>query len=243
LRAYLAFVLTSLVCGCSHSGARLDDLGNDAGSGEPVDYDGGFELDFSSPFDFANADLATGPIVVTPDPVDFGAVVNKTTATRAVTITNPGGAVITIQSATASGAGFSIDAAPLPAALAAGQSTTLMVSFAPMVGGAAAGSLSIVHDGGASPAKVPLVGQSIHAVDLSWNASTSPGVSGYNIYRGAVPGGPYPLKVNPTLNAAVKYEDIQVPSCKTYYYVVTAVDAMNTESGYSNEASAAVPCP
>jgi fibronectin type 3 domain-containing protein len=78
-------------------------------------------------------------------------------------------------------------------------------------------------------------------VALSWNASTST-VSGYNIYRGSVSGGPY-AKINTTLDASAAYSDGNVQAGQTYYYVVTAVGATGAESAYSNQVQAVIPTP
>jgi fibronectin type 3 domain-containing protein len=78
-------------------------------------------------------------------------------------------------------------------------------------------------------------------VDLSWQASTS-AVAGYNVYRGAVSGGPY-IKVNSSLISGTAYMDTTVLAGQTYYYVATAVDSNNDESAYSTPTSAVVPSP
>jgi len=76
-------------------------------------------------------------------------------------------------------------------------------------------------------------------VALTWNASTST-VSGYNVYRGTVSGGPY-TKINVSLVAVLNYTDSTVQSGTTYFYVTTAVDSSGSESVYSNEVSAPIP--
>jgi hypothetical protein len=81
--------------------------------------------------------------------------------------------------------------------------------------------------------------QPVHSVALSWNASTST-VSGYNIYRSTLSGGTY-LRINSSLVAGLSYTDSTVQNTVTYYYVTTAVDNTGTESGYSNQVSAAIP--
>jgi hypothetical protein len=80
-----------------------------------------------------------------------------------------------------------------------------------------------------------------HSVSLSWAASSSQGIIGYNIYRGTVSGGPY-VKVNSALVAATDYSDATVQSKQTYYYVTTAVNTAS-ESAYSNQAQAVIPYP
>ena len=79
-----------------------------------------------------------------------------------------------------------------------------------------------------------------HTVTLSWDPSTSHGVVGYNIYRGPSAQGPY-TKLNADLNVPTNYADTSVQAGKTYYYVTTAVDSQNDESGYSNQTEATVP--
>lgn len=80
-----------------------------------------------------------------------------------------------------------------------------------------------------------------HTVTLGWTASTS-AVSGYNVYRGTVSGGPY-TQINTALDASSSYVDNTVISGTTYFYVVTSVDASNVESTFSNQVSVTVPTP
>lgn len=78
-------------------------------------------------------------------------------------------------------------------------------------------------------------------VTLTWGASTS-SVSGYNVYRSTVSGGPY-TKINTVLEAATDYVDNTVQSGTTYFYVVTSVNSSGVESAYSNQATAGIPTP
>lgn len=82
--------------------------------------------------------------------------------------------------------------------------------------------------------------QSAHTVNLEWNASSSPSVVGYNIYRGSASGGPY-ARINSVLDVNTVYADTSVSDGDTYYYVTTSVDSSNQESAYSNEAAAIIP--
>lgn len=77
-------------------------------------------------------------------------------------------------------------------------------------------------------------------VTLTWTASVSSGVTGYRVFRGTVSGGPY-TQITPSPVTGVSYVDATVESGRTYYYVVTAVDAAGNQSVYSNQATAAVP--
>jgi hypothetical protein len=86
-----------------------------------------------------------------------------------------------------------------------------------------------------------LTTNSIHSVSLSWTASTSLGVAGYQILRGTTAGGPYTQIAS--LGLVTSYTDSTVMSGTTYYYVVTAVDGSNNVSPYSNQATAVVPVP
>jgi hypothetical protein len=80
-----------------------------------------------------------------------------------------------------------------------------------------------------------------HYVTLTWIASTSK-VVGYHVYRAVNTGGPYTL-LNATPVPATTYIDSNVVAGKTYFYVVTAVDAKQTESVRTPEISAKVPTP
>jgi hypothetical protein len=83
------------------------------------------------------------------------------------------------------------------------------------------------------------VGQ--HAVDLSWNASASADIVGYNVYRGQVVSGPYSKINTGGLVGSTLYSDTSVASGMTYYYVATVVDSRGQESAHSNQAQAAIP--
>ena len=78
-----------------------------------------------------------------------------------------------------------------------------------------------------------------HTARASWAASTSV-VSGYNVYRGTVSGGPY-TKLNGSLVALLAYTDATVLSGQTYFFVTSAVDGSGNESVFSNEVAAVVP--
>ena len=73
-------------------------------------------------------------------------------------------------------------------------------------------------------------------VRLQWN--TNNGVTGYNVKRSAVSGGPYALLAANL--GATNYTDAAVSGCQTYYYVVTITNAGN-ESLPSAEVSATLP--
>jgi|SRR5579862_6580317 len=76
---------------------------------------------------------------------------------------------------------------------------------------------------------------STHTVNLSWNASTSANISGYNIYRALYTNscGSF-SKINPVLNTSTSYTDSKVMGGTSYCYATTAVNVSNEESSYSN---------
>ena len=89
-----------------------------------------------------------------------------------------------------------------------------------------------------APAPTPLPVPAIHKVTLTWVASTSAGVTGYNVYRSTTNGNAY-VKIGSTTTQLI-YVDASVVNGTTYYYVVTAVD-VSGESGYSNQITAVIP--
>ena len=81
-----------------------------------------------------------------------------------------------------------------------------------------------------------------HSASLTWTASTSPNIAGYDVYRGATSGGPY-TKLNTPLVVTTSYIDNGLTAGQTYYYVTKAVDNSGNLSVYSNEAPATIPSP
>jgi len=74
-------------------------------------------------------------------------------------------------------------------------------------------------------------------VSLDWDDNLEGDVVGYHVRRSTTPGGPY-ARIDPALVTASLYVDATAVNGTTYYYVVTAVDALGGESGPSAEASA-----
>jgi hypothetical protein len=81
--------------------------------------------------------------------------------------------------------------------------------------------------------------QKSHSVTLTWKPSKSQ-VNGYNVYRGTKFGGPY-ARINSDLVQGLSFQDQDVKSGTTYYYVIRAVDANGSESANSSEITAKVP--
>lgn len=86
-----------------------------------------------------------------------------------------------------------------------------------------------------------------HTVTLSWDPSTTAGVT-YFMFRGTTPGGEGSTSLNATGivtnctdNTTCTYVDTTVVGGTTYYYFVEAQDTTQTNSPPSNEAQAIVP--
>src|SRR5207302_545420 len=90
-----------------------------------------------------------------------GNVLVGSTGVQNLTLTNSGGANLTIAQASFSGAGFSISGLTFPLTLAAGQSSTLSVQFAPTTTGSASGSVSLVSNAPNSPSTIALSGTGV----------------------------------------------------------------------------------
>jgi fibronectin type 3 domain-containing protein len=99
---------------------------------------------------------------------------------------------------------------------------------------------SAANPASTASASVTITAAIAHQVDLSWTASTSSSVAGYNVYRGTQPAGPF-TKINSSLDTSTAYTDATVVSGQTYYYTTTAVDSSGVESGDSNVVQAVVP--
>ena len=187
--------------------------------------------------------LAPGQLAVSPASINFGNVTVGSSASRSGTLTASGGSVI-VASASVNSTEFTLSGLSLPATISSGNSASFTVTFTPQSSGTASASLSFTSNASNSPTVESLTGNGTapvqHSVALSWNASTSSNVVGYNIYRGSISGGPY-SKMNSAVIPSTNDTDTTVLSGQTYYYVVTAVDSAANESSYSNEVQAVIP--
>ena len=198
------------------------------------------------PLSGAGTPVPQGQLAVTPTTLAFGNVIVGTNAQLNGTLTATG-ASVTVTSDTLNNPAFALSGlSSYPIVIPAGQHVQFTVTFTPPATGAASGSLSFFSNASNSPSAETLTGTGTpppqHSVNLSWTASTSQNISGYNIYRGVKSGGPY-SKINSVLNASTLYSDTTVADGMTYYYVTTAVDSSNVESAYSNQTTAVIPPP
>jgi hypothetical protein len=127
-----------------------------------------------------------------------------------------------------SGTTVSFNPNPIPAPGSGNSTMTITVGAGTPVGRY---PITVTGNGGGIQQSVSVTLTVTAQVALSWTASTSPGIAGYNAYRSTVTGGPY-TKLNSSLIATTTYTDQMVQSGGTYYYVTTAVNSQGLESVY-----------
>ena len=189
---------------------------------------------------------AFAALQLSPASINFGNLNLQVTGTQTVTLQNTGDISTTISGVTVTGAGFGFSNLAPGVSLAPNQSVSFQVWFTPQIAGPATGTVSVLSPNIASPTSIPISGDGVspatagqHSVTLSWGASSSSSITGYNVYRSAVSGSGYALLA--AAGDTLSYTDGTVAAATTYYYVVTAVDSAGVESPYSNQVTAAVP--
>ena len=186
----------------------------------------------------------SGNLTLNPSALSFGGITVGSSSSQAVTVSNSGGSNVTVSNVSISGPGFAASGVSSGLVLIPGQTSTLVVTFTPAATGNMTGSVTISSDAATSTNAIALSGSGVaplisHSASLSWSPDAS-ATTGYNVYGGTTSGGPYAkLTASPIL--PTDYVDASVTSGLTYYFVVTAVDSNNAESGYSNEVSALIP--
>ena len=189
--------------------------------------------------------VATRILTASPTSLSFGTVNVNNSSQLSATLANNGNSNITVSGVTVTGAGFSASGVSNGTMLTPGQSTTLTVTFAPTTPGAVSGArVSIASNATGSPTTISLSGtgqvSSSHSVALTWNASPTSGISGYNVFRATTSGGYGTTPLNPSPVSVLTYTDTGVSSGQTYFYVVTAVNS-GGNSPPSNEVPATIP--
>jgi hypothetical protein len=182
---------------------------------------------------------------VSPGSLAFGNITLGWSTTRVLKLTNTGNSSLTISGDTVSGAGVSATGMSGSTTLAPGQSATLTAGFAPTVASSMTGAITITSNATNAPSvTVPVTGTGVsavsHSVALTWQPSSSSGVSGYYVYRATASGGPY-ARVDSSAVGGTSYTDTGVSAGVTYYYAVTTLGTDGIESGYSNQVKAVVP--
>src|ERR1017187_2444646 len=185
--------------------------------------------------------VTSGQLTVTPTTLGLGSVVVGTSGTASGSLT-ASGANVTVTAASSNNSVFSVGGLSLPVTIPAGQSASFTVTFSPQTSGAASAALTFSSNAQPATTTETLTGTgtpaATHTVDLSWSASTSSNISGYNIYRAVYTNscGSFSI-INSVLNTSTLYADSAVVDGTSYCYATTAVNSSNQESGYSNIAS------
>jgi len=191
---------------------------------------------------------AAAQLTVSPATLALGSVVVGTSGTASGSLTASGGSV-TVTAATTNNSVFSIGGFSLPLTINSGQSVPFTITFSPTTTGSVGASLTVASNAQPSTATETLTGTGtpapVHTVNLSWNASTSSNISGYNVYRAVYNSscGSYG-KINAVLNTSTLFTDNSVVDGSSYCYATTAVNTSNQESAYSNiVANVQIPAP
>ena len=186
-----------------------------------------------------------GVLISSASSVNFGDVYVGITGQTELTLTNNGQLDVAITNVSVAGPGFQASGVPVGTILSPGQTVTMRLTFSSTSIGSVAGSVAVASDTADSPLTVSLSGTGValtsHGVILSWTPSASD-VAGYRVYRSTASSGTYVL-LNASVQSTTNYADLAVSAGQSYFYVVTAVDADNLESGYSNEVEAIIPTP
>jgi hypothetical protein len=188
---------------------------------------------------------------LTVSAVNVGSVIVGTSGTQTGTLSATG-ATVSVTSVGLGGSNpgeFSITGLTFPVAVTTTTPVTFTVKFTPGSTGAASASASFVSTATNTPTAGAVSGTGtpapVHSVNLSWTASTTSGITSYNVYRAVYASnvcGSY-ANVGSTASSVTTFTDNgPLTDGTTYCYATTAVDA-NGESARSNIVQAAIPAP
>ncbi|MFZ0868435.1 MAG: choice-of-anchor D domain-containing protein [Candidatus Sulfotelmatobacter sp.] len=182
--------------------------------------------------------------------VNVGSVVVGTSGTQTGTL-SASGASVSVSSVSLSGTNpseFSISGLTFPVTVTTTQPLTFTVKFTPGATGTASASASFASTASNTPTAASVTGTGtaapVHTVSLMWTASTTTGVTSYNVYRAIYSGsacGSY-TNIGSSPSPTTAYTDSVVADGTTYCYATTAIDPSG-ESGYSNVSQAMIPAP
>ena len=113
-----------------------------------------------------------GQLTVSPTSISFGIVKVGNNQSQPATLSNSGGASLTVTKVTPSGAGFSVSGLSLPLTLASGQSQGFNVIFTPTASGTVTGNLAIANTGLTPTVNVALSGGSQTAGTVTPSSSS-----------------------------------------------------------------------
>ena len=106
----------------------------------------------------SNPGTASSTLSVSAASLNFGTVTVGTSKSLTESMTNSGSSSVVVSQVAATGSAFTISGITLPTTLAAGQSYTFSVSFAPSTSGKISGNISIVSDATTPNLSVSLAG-------------------------------------------------------------------------------------
>lgn len=190
------------------------------------------------PLSGTGTSVQSAQLSVSPATLALGSVTVGSSGNGSGTLTASGGSV-TVTAASTNNSAFTVGGLSLPVTIASGQSVPFTITFSPQATGSASATLTVTSNAQPSTTTEALTGTgtaaATHSVNLSWTASTSSDVAGYNIYRAPYGGscGAF-SKINSVLNTSTVYTDSTVANSTSYCYATTAVDTSNDESSYSN---------
>ena len=195
-----------------------------------------------------SATAAAAAVQLTPSAssLSFGSVTVGSSGTSQLTVKSTGNTNATISKVTVSGTGFVLGSSAASVILDPSQTESYTVNFDPKAAGSLTGTLTITSNAANSPLNIALSGTGVatsasnHTVALTWERSSTSSVTGYFVYRGTKPSGPF-AQLNSSPESSPFYSDSTVSSGQVYYYYVTAVDSSNIQSADSNEVSVTIP--
>jgi hypothetical protein len=136
----------------------------------------------SSPLTIALSGTATQPqLTATPGSAAFGNVVDGTSNSQTINLTNGGSATVTISAVTVTGSGFSTMGISTPLSIAAGKSATFNAVFAPTTAGAVSGSVNLTSNAPNSPLAIALSGTGLAATKLLGLSTSSLSFGNVNV--------------------------------------------------------------
>jgi len=118
---------------------------------------------------------------ISPASFNFGSVVDGQTKSQSFTVTNTGTGSLTIAQLSVSGSAYSVSGLVTPATIAAGNSTTFSVLFAPATAGTLTGTVTISSNAPNSPNVLSLTGTGIAASVALSSSPSSVGFASVNV--------------------------------------------------------------
>ena len=116
--------------------------------------------------------ITPGTLTTGSNLMAFGTVQVGNNQKQTATVTNSGGSSVTINQLSITGAGFTLSGLTTPATVAAGQSASFTVTFAPQAAGNASGTVSLTSTASATPITWTLSGSAVTAGALTPSPSS-----------------------------------------------------------------------